>query len=56
MFGDVSRLQINGFFSIGHSFPALAFVVSGSKTLADGKALRLHALRTCSSDLSVRTA
>jgi hypothetical protein len=34
MFSELCRLQTHTFFSIGHSFAALAFVVSGAKKLA----------------------
>ena len=39
MFGEVCKLQNISFFSIGHSFAALAFVVSEPKMLTDGRAL-----------------
>lgn len=41
MFGEVCKLQKLSFFSIGHSFAALAFIVSEPKILADGNALVL---------------
>ncbi|EPJ89660.1 hypothetical protein CFII64_01036 [Pseudomonas sp. CFII64] len=38
-FGEICKLQKSSFFSIGHSFAALAFVVSEPKMLTDGRAL-----------------
>jgi hypothetical protein len=62
MFGQLCRLQTLSFFSIGHSFAALAFVVSAlrkpfaRKKLAEGSALHKSQMCRCSSNLSVRTA
>jgi hypothetical protein len=56
IFGEHCRLQTHRFFSIGHSFAALAFVVSGSGKLIERCAPRLAAIRTCSSNPKVRAA
>ncbi len=56
MFGELFRLQTVMFFSIGHSFAALAFVVSGVGNLPERTVPQLAAGHACSSDLLVRTA
>jgi hypothetical protein len=61
MFGELCRLQTHSFFSIGHSFAALAFVVSApvnplSAETGVENALRMTAARRCSSNQLVRTA
>lgn len=56
MFGELCGLQKNTFFSIGHSFAALAFFVSGTGMLPERAVPHYAALHACSSDLPVRTA
>jgi len=56
MFGELCGLQKNIFFSIGHSFAALAFFVSGTGMLPERAVPHYAALHACSSDLPVRTA
>lgn len=56
MFGELCRLQTVIFFSIGHSFAALAFVVSGIGKLPERAVPQFAAWHACSSDLPVRNA
>jgi hypothetical protein len=56
MFGELCGLQKNTFFSIGHSFAALAFFVSWIGKLPGRAVPHYAALHACSSDLPVRTA
>jgi hypothetical protein len=62
MFGQLCRLQTHTFFSIGHSFAALAFCrfsrrkTAERKKLAESAALSKTAMCRCSSNLLVRAA
>jgi hypothetical protein len=56
MFGELCGLQTSTFFSIGHSFAALAFFVSRTGMLPERAVPHYAALHACSSDLPVRIA
>jgi hypothetical protein len=56
MFSALCRLQLDVFFSIGHSFAAVAFVVSGSRKLEQIQVLQETAAHRCFASLRARTA
>jgi hypothetical protein len=56
MFGELCGLQTDTFFSIGHSFAALAFFFFRAQKLPERAVPHYAALHACSSDLLVRTA
>jgi hypothetical protein len=56
MFGELCELQIHTFFSIGHSFAALAFFFFRAQKLPERAVPHYAALHLCSSDLPVRAA
>jgi hypothetical protein len=56
MFSELCRLQSEVFFSIGHSFAAVAFVVSGSRKLEQIQVSQHAAAHRCFASPRARTA
>lgn len=56
MCSGVSQLQSGVFFSIGHSFPAVAFVVLGPRQLEQMQAVQRYAAHDCFASPWARTA